>query len=113
MEQTIQLQEDDTMLKLLLELAETNIEYLLPQLKRVLDMMVKVGRWSLVMRYHKMLQWQLAGDEATGDSWRQLGLEMVTWLAKNGKRTKICHHKLLCTQQVCVVDVAHVLLKSH
>ncbi|XP_065887450.1 importin-5-like isoform X2 [Dysidea avara] len=65
-EQTIQLQEDDTMLKLLLELAETNIEYLLPQLKRVLDMMVK-----------------LAGDEATGDSWRQLGLEMVTWLAKN------------------------------
>ena len=88
MEQTIELQEDDTMLKLLLELAEKNTEYLLPQLKRVLDRMVKVSRWSLVMRYHKMLTWQLAGDEVTDDSWRKLGLEMVILLAENGKRAK-------------------------
>ncbi|XP_065887455.1 importin-5-like isoform X2 [Dysidea avara] len=65
-EQTIELQEDDTMLKLLLELAERNIEYLLPQLKRVLDRMIK-----------------LVSDEATDDSWRQLGLEMVILLAEN------------------------------
>ena len=43
MQQSIDLQEDNLMLKLLLELAERNVEYLLPELKRLLDMMVKVG----------------------------------------------------------------------
>jgi len=42
-QQSIDLQEDNLMLKLLLELAERNVEYLLPELKRLLDMMVKVG----------------------------------------------------------------------
>ena len=94
MEQTIQQREDSAMLKLLLELAERNPEYLLPQLKRVLDSMVKVGRWSVGIRYHIMLPWQLAGDESADDSWRQLGLEMVILLAENGKSIllQICQH---------------------
>jgi len=91
-EQTIQQQEDNAMLKLFLELAERNPQYLLPQLKRVLDRMVKVGRWSI--RYHIMLPWQLASDESADDSWRQLGLEMVILLAENGKSIllQICQH---------------------
>jgi len=34
-----------------------------------------------------MLPWQLAGDEDTDDSRKQLGMEMVVLLAENGKRT--------------------------
>lgn len=70
MERSVQLQEDDTGLKTLLELAENCPKFFRPQLERVLDYMIKVG--TVVCCYGNITcchgsflvqkQWMIHGD---------------------------------------------------
>ncbi|XP_065887453.1 importin-5-like isoform X2 [Dysidea avara] len=77
-ENSVQLQEDDTALKIFLELAENCPKFLRLQLERILDYMLK-----------------LSGTETVDDSWRHLGFEMVILLAENAPSMVRKHSKFL------------------
>ncbi|XP_011500552.1 PREDICTED: importin-5 isoform X2 [Ceratosolen solmsi marchali] len=63
--QSIEKQEDDTLLKVLIDLAESTPKFLRPQLESIMEMCMKVF-----------------SNEDMEDSWRQLALEVIVTLAE-------------------------------
>ena len=63
--QSVEKQEDEALLKVLIDLAETTPKFLRPQLEAIMEMCMKIF-----------------SDEKIGDSWRHLSLEVLVTLAE-------------------------------
>lgn len=63
--QSVEKQEDEALLKVLIDLAETTPKFLRPQLEAIMELCMKIF-----------------SDEQMGDSWRQLSLEVLVTLAE-------------------------------
>ena len=74
LEQSVQLQTDDALLKAFIELGDHCPKFLRSQLDQVVEFMLKV-----------------MGTKEVDDSWKQLSLEMVVTIAENGEHGWVVH----------------------